>query len=313
MVSSELTHILEFYQFFLAFGVLGGLSASLLFTPSVSAIGHWFSKKRGFATGVACTAGGIGGVIFPLVILYLSPSIGFGWATRVVGLMCAFFCMLACALCRKRLPHNKQSGAAVDFKALSDPKYAVTTLAVFLIEFAVFIPYTYVSSYALYMGLTPRKAYLLNAFLNAGAVPGRALPGYVADWMGTFNVMCITAAVCSVLMLGMWLPIGHMNETAITIYAVLFGFWSGAAISLTPVCIGQMCNTEDYGKRNGTTFSLASIGCLIGIPIAGAIIGANGGAYFGLIILAGAVYAASMITFMSARIMATGWRLRAKF
>uniref|UniRef100_A0A0B7KQ44 Major facilitator superfamily (MFS) profile domain-containing protein n=1 Tax=Bionectria ochroleuca TaxID=29856 RepID=A0A0B7KQ44_BIOOC len=303
----------EFYQFFLSFGVLGGLSASLLFTPSVSAIGHWFSEKRGLATGIACTAGGIGGIIFPLTILYLAPSIGFGWAIRVVGLMCAVFCVLACILCRKRLPHNKQAGAAIDFKALTEAKYATTTVAVFLVEFAVFIPYTYISSYAIHMGMTPRDAYLLNAFVNAGAVPGRALPGYVADRLGTFNVMCITATVCAVFMLGMWLPIDYLNVTAINIFAVLFGFWSGAEISLTPVCVGKMCHTKDYGKRNGTTFSIASVGCLIGIPIAGAITEANSGSYNGLIILAGVVYAAATAAFLTAKLMATGWKLTAKF
>lgn len=227
--------------------------------------------------------------------------------------MCAVFCVLACILCRKRLPHNKQAGAAIDFKALTEAKYATTTVAVFLVEFAVFIPYTYISSYAIHMGMTPRDAYLLNAFVNAGAVPGRALPGYVADRLGTFNVMCITATVCAVFMLGMWLPIDYLNVTAINIFAVLFGFWSGAAISLTPVCVGKMCHTKDYGKRNGTTFSIASVGCLIGIPIAGAITEANSGSYNGLIILAGVVYAAATAAFLTAKLMATGWKLTAKF
>lgn len=37
-----------------------------------------------------------------------------------------------------------------------------------------------------------------------------------------------------------------------------FGFWSRAAISLAPVCISQGCTTEDYGKQNGTTFTIVS-------------------------------------------------------
>ena len=63
----------EYYQFLLSFGVLGGLSACCLFTPSVATIGHWFNKRQGLATGLACTAGGIGGILFSFITLYLAP------------------------------------------------------------------------------------------------------------------------------------------------------------------------------------------------------------------------------------------------
>lgn len=297
----------EYYQFLLSFGVLGGISSSMLFNPSIATVGHWFSKRRALATGVACTAGGTGGVVFPLIILYASPVIGFGWAMRIIGFICAGFSVLACTLLRKRLPPNKQAGTSIDLRALADVRYAVTTLAVFLIEFAVFIPYTYISSYAIHMGLEAQTAYRLNTLLNVGAIPGRALPGYVADRLGPFNVMCVTAMTCMLFLFSLWYTAPYQGEAMITGFTVLFGFWSGAAISLTPVCIGQVCETRDYGKRTGTTYFISSVGSLIGIPLAGIILNADGGAYGGLIILAGATYAASGLTFMVARGFAGGW------
>lgn len=53
----------EYYQFFLVFGVLNGIATSLLFTPCVGAIGHFFMVKRGFASGIALTGGSVGGVV----------------------------------------------------------------------------------------------------------------------------------------------------------------------------------------------------------------------------------------------------------
>jgi MFS family permease len=290
--------------------MLGGISASMLFNPSISAIGHWFSKRRALATGIACTAGGAGGVVFPLIIIYLTPKVGFAWSIRVVGFICAAAGIAACCLLRKRLPHNKKAGAAIDLKALGDMKYAITTAAIFLVEFAGFIPYTYISSYAIHMGLPAQKAYLLNTLLNVGAIPGRALPGYVADRFGIFNVMCVTASCCATFILALWLTATHGNGAMITSFTVLFGFWSGATISLTPVCIGVVCRTEDYGKRNGTTFSLASIGALVGIPVAGAILQGQGGDYRGLIVLSGAAYAAAAGMFVLARGFTGGWGLK---
>ncbi|KAF6795325.1 oxalate formate antiporter, partial [Colletotrichum musicola] len=244
------------------------------------------------------TAGGLGGVAYPLIILYLSPFIGFPWSIRIVGFISLITTALACLLLRKRLPPNKVKGGSIDFKALSNPKYAITTVAVFLVEFAVFIPYTYISSYAISKGMSPQAAYRLNTLLNAGAIPGRVLPGYFADRFGVFNVMIVTAVACTAFIFGLWLPIDS-NEAGITAFTVMFGFWSGAAIALTPVCIGKVCRTEDYGKRTGTTFFIASFGALTGVPIAGAIL--PGGGYGGLIILAGAMYAATVVALVWAR------------
>ncbi|KAF2120887.1 major facilitator superfamily domain-containing protein [Lophiotrema nucula] len=298
----------EYYQFFLSFGVLGGISACCLFNPAISAVGHWFNKRRALATGIACTAGGTGGIFFPLIILYLAPKIGFPWAIRIIGFICAVLGAISCCCLRKRLPHNKKAGASIDLRALKDRTYAMTTVAVFLVEFAVFIPYTYISSYAIHSGVEPQHAYLLMTLLNTGAIPGRAIPGYVADRFGHFNVMCVTSFTCATFIFALWLTAGT-NEAAITAFAVVFGFWSGAAISLTPVCVGAVCKTEDVGKRIGTTFSISSFGALIGIPIAGAIVQANGGSYTGLIIFAGASYLAAFLAFLLTRIVAGGWDL----
>ncbi|KAM0723800.1 hypothetical protein Q7P37_000790 [Cladosporium fusiforme] len=296
----------EYFHFLLSFGVLGGL-----------------------ATGIACTAGGIGGMMFSLIILYLAPVIGFPWTMRIIGFICLGACTVACLTLQTRnvrrpnATEAKEPGLfeclkqAVDLRAFaSDPPYLATTVAVFLIEFAVFIPLTYISSAAIStgQGLDTEHAYRLIALLNVGSIPGRALPGYVADHFGRFNVMIVTAMVCTVLIFCIWLPptvIGDSNEPALTAFAVLFGFWSGAAISLTPVCIAQVCKVEEVGRRVGTSFSISSIAALVGVPIGGAIIDADGGGYTGLVIFAGGLYILAVIGFVVARFVAGPKRVMA--
>ncbi|KFY10876.1 hypothetical protein V491_07426, partial [Pseudogymnoascus sp. VKM F-3775] len=141
-------------------------------------------------------------------------------------------------------------------------------------------------------------------FLSIGAIPGRALPGYVADRARVFNTMCATSFICSIFILGLWLTAAG-NEVKTTVFTILYGFWSGAAISLTPVYIGEVCKIEDYGKRCGAAFGIASLGVLIGIPIAGTILEADKGGYQGLIIFAGCVYMAAFLAFFLARWLAS--------
>ncbi|PYI03563.1 MFS general substrate transporter [Aspergillus sclerotiicarbonarius CBS 121057] len=302
----------EYYQIFLSFSVLGGLSASTLFSPAVACVGHWFNVRRGYATGIACTAGGLGGVIFPLIIIFAAPKIGFPWAIRIIALLCAILCLVACLTLKTRLPRSKAVSAVIDFRSLREKKYAATTVAIFLVEFAAFIPITYTASYAVHAGVDDTLAYATVVFLNLGAVPGRFLPGLIADRIGRFNVMIATCVVCGALTLTLWLASGS-NLAAIICYAVLFGFWSGAAISLTPVCISQLSKTEDLGRRTGTTFTIVSVGTLTGIPIAGAIQQLDHGSYSGLIVFGGILYAASAVAFVIARGVCVGWGWRTKF
>lgn len=316
MPSSLSQYLEEYYQIFLSFSVLGGISASTLFTPPVAAIGHWFNKRRGWATGIACTAGGFGGCIFPLIILCMAPKVGFPWAIRLIALISAILCTVACFTVQTRLPPRKIKGAAaLDFRALRDIKYASASLGVFLVEFAVFVPITYITSYALETGYDEKISYAVLIFLNLGAVFGRFLPGLVADRIGRFNVMTVNCFMCSFFTFVLWLSGDLVNRSlGIVIgYAVLFGFFSGAAISLAPVCISQVCEIEDYGKRVGTTWTLVSVGTLIAIPIAGAIQQHNGGAYYGLIIFGGALYLSSAIAFAASRVICRGWALQAEF
>ncbi|KAI8719839.1 MFS domain-containing protein [Fusarium sp. LHS14.1] len=298
----------EFYQFFLSFSVLGGISASFLYNPALSVIGHWFMKRRGLATGLACTSGGVGGVWMPLVILYLAPRIGFGWSIRVIALICAVHGLIACLLLRKRLPPNKKAGSTVDFKALKDINYATMTLGLVLVEFAIFIPISYICSYAIHSSWGFQDAYMLNALLNVGAVPGRFLPGYVADRFGVVNTMTVIAFACMALVFCLWLP-AHGSHAMTMSFTILYGFWSGASVAFAPVCIGQVCKTEDYGKRNGTAYTLCSFGTLIGIPIAGAILGAEGGSYRGLIIFAGLAYVISFAAYVVGRGLLSRWTI----
>jgi predicted MFS family arabinose efflux permease len=254
----------------------------------------------------------MGGVIFPLIILYLAPSIGFPWAIRAIGILSGVLLLIGCFLVRSRLPLNKHAGSLVDFGALKNVRYGMTTLAIFFIEFAVYIPLTYISSYAIHMGIDSQHAYRMVVFLNGASVIGRVVPGFFADRYGHFNIMASTSMVCSLFIFMLW-NLSGKDEATLTAFAVMFGFWSGTAIGLSPVCIAQVCKIEDYGKRNGTTYAISSFGALIGIPIAGTILNQSGSNYFGLIMFGGALYAAGSISFAVTRGIARGWALKAIF
>ena len=298
----------EYWHFLLAFGILSGLASSLLFTPSFAAIGHFFRARRGFATGIASTAGSVAGIIFPLMLQRLFTSVGWEWGIRILAFLCFAVTVVANFLIRSRLPPAQNASVHPDVRIFKNKAFALTTAAVFMLEFALFIPLTYISSYALSKGFSHAFSFDILTILNTGSVFGRVLPGYWSDRIGPFNVNIISAAVTVVATFGVWLPLGH-TKAGIIVFALVFGFTSGCNISMIPVAIGRLCRTQYYGRYYATCYTVVSVAVLIGIPIAGKVVESNRGGYWGLIVLTGVFYVGSVLTFLMAKVSAVGWKL----
>ena len=303
-----------YWHFLMVFGVMGGLGTSLVFTPAVAAIGHFFLHKRGQWTGLAAVGGSLGGIIYPLTLQALFPKIGFAWSTRVIALINIVLLVVANMFIKSRLPSQKATKESIlpDFRIFRDPVFALTTLGVFFVEWGLFVPLAYLISYAIEAGIDEKFAYQLIAIFNTGSCLGRYFPGLIADMIGRFNIMILTCALSLVSTFAFWLP-ADGRLPMIVVFALMFGFASGAGISLTPVCVSQLCKVENYGRYYATCYSVVSLATLTGIPIAGQLINACGGAYWGVIWFTGASYAASTITFVLARGIGGGWRLKAAY
>ncbi|OCK84822.1 MFS monocarboxylate transporter-like protein [Lepidopterella palustris CBS 459.81] len=310
----------QYYQFMLVFGVLGGLGTSLIFTPAVSAIGHFFLLKRGNATGLAAAGGSVGGIIFPLMLQRLFPHMGFAWSTRIMGFVFIFLCIVAQLLIRSRLPPKPGQSVMPDFRIFRDKSFALSTAGVFFMEWGLFVPITYLTSFALASGaIDATFSYQLVALMNAGSSIGRWAPGYIADKMGRFNSMIAALVLCTATTLTLWLPASILDPTsassaltikALTItYTLIFGCASGSNISLTPVCVGQLCGTHEYGRYYATCYTIVSFGTLTGIPIAGALLQAAGGRFWGVVVWTGLCYVLALASMVMARACRVGWKL----
>ncbi|PSS23243.1 hypothetical protein M430DRAFT_97974 [Amorphotheca resinae ATCC 22711] len=299
----------QYWHFILDFSILGGFGTSLLFTPSIAAVGHWFHRRRGNATGIAAAGGAFGGIVFPLLLQSLIPKIGFGWATRIMGFIILFLCALANLFIRSRLPvSSNRRSPHPDFRILAQPAFAWTVVGVFLLEWALFIPLTYITSYAISKHYSQAFSYQVLPILNAGSVFGRWLPGFYSDIIGRYNTTLLFTILTIFSIFVIWLPFGA-HTAGLVVFCLLFGFASGSNISLTPVCIGQLCETRDYGRYYATCYTIVSLGCLTGVPIAGAILERCGGSYWGLIVWTGACYVGALVALYVARGLAGGWKL----
>ena len=119
--------------------------------------------------------------------------------------------------------------------------------------------------------------------------------------------MTVCTLIASILDFA-WIAIN--NKGGIIVFCFLYGFFSGALVSLGPAVIANLSpNMAAFGSRLGMLFMPAAAGILIGNPIAGAIL-RNG--WVGLQVFCGCIIAAAVLSMFAARVLKTGPNLLVK-
>jgi MFS family permease len=118
------------------------------------------------------------------------------------------------------------------------------------------VPLFYIVQYGEEKGISQRLSFDLLAIANAGSAFGRIIPGYMADVAGRYNLMIPATALSGVFSLALWLNV-H-NTAGIVVFAAIYGFFSGAYISLNTPCVAQISRPEQIGTRVGMTYSIFS-------------------------------------------------------
>ncbi|MCJ1359063.1 MAG: hypothetical protein MMC33_009063 [Icmadophila ericetorum] len=301
----------QYYQFILAQGICSPIGASAIFYPAVSSSSTWFFRRRALALGVVASGSSLGGVIFPILVQRLIPQIGFPWTMRVAAFLILSLLVIANLTVRSRIPPTWKPFRPIDFiTPLKETPYLLVVIASFLFFIGLFLPLTYIILQAQYSGMSPYLASYLLAILNATSIFGRTIPGYLADRYGRLNITVITSVFSGIIVLALWLP--ATTNAPIIVFAVLYGFGSGAFVSMVPAVIAQISDIRQIGMRTGTLFAIISVGALCGGPIGGAFIDSQDGAFGHLQIFGGVMLLAGAAMFMFARVSLVGWTILKK-
>lgn len=120
------------------YGIIGGIGFGMIYLPAIVSVGHWFDKKRAFATGIAVGGSGVGQALFPILAHYLLTT--YRWQGK--NLIMAGI-VLNCAVCgaifrpldrwmeRRRRPINSrvEIERGVIMKALIEHKEKQRTIS----------------------------------------------------------------------------------------------------------------------------------------------------------------------------------------
>lgn len=107
--------------------------------------------------------------------------------------------------------------------------------------------------------------------MNAVGLPGRLICGLMADkLLGPVKIItpvCVIAGLC----LYGWTAVNSFGS--LLTFCVVYGFFGAAIQSILPAaCASLTTDLTRIGTQTGMCFSCISIACLIGPPLAGALI-----------------------------------------
>ncbi|ELQ37652.1 hypothetical protein OOU_Y34scaffold00587g3 [Pyricularia oryzae Y34] len=260
--------------------------------------------RRGLAMGLTIGGSSIGGIVWPIMLQRLLNNnvLGFGWTMRAVAFtmmpLLAFACLAVREPPRKpasappaasaaveadgRVPVSDNSDAAEPVPEKEVPSrtaflrqltYILLCSGLALAYLGLFTPLFYVSKYAIAQGQSTSTAFYLLSAVNASSFLGRVLPGYIADKFGHFNLLVLSTLLSGVVGFT-WTQASSLP--GLIMWALAYGFTSGAVMSLQNACASKMAPPQAQGLAVGVLMGVLSISALIGTPISGQILTRSG-------------------------------------
>ena len=215
------------------------------------------------------------------------------------------------AIMKTRAPPPKKARALLDWTAFKEAPFNIFSIGLFLAFIGLYFPFFYASIYGQrIVGLSNYSSFYLLSVLNAGSVFGRVIPGLLADRFGSINVI-VPCGLLTAMLAFVWM--GITNAAGLWVFCALYGFFSGALVSLPPTVVATLSpDMSVVGTRMGMSFTFAGFGLLIGNPIAGAILNVAEGKFHGAQAFSAATTMGGAVMFVTIRIMRlrtrSGWK-----
>ncbi|OCH92545.1 MFS general substrate transporter [Obba rivulosa] len=269
----------EVWQFFLTQGVLQGIASALVFPLIVAVPAQWFFKYRGLTTGMVVAGSSLGGAVSSLLLRAMLEPLGYKKTFIIISGIDAFFLIIAYFLIKERRPAGFKRRPIIwfDVTFFRDPVFWSLGFCFLFTTFGYLSPIFYLPSF------TAEKLPQLSSFLaelpltilNLSAASGRTLVGFIADRIGPVNALFVAVLMSGLTQLLIWTFVA--DYAGIMAFAVLYGFFCGCFLSLSPAVAARLYGSGRLAGLSGLLLMFNLPGNSTGAPVGGAILSASGG------------------------------------
>jgi MFS family permease len=209
--------------------VLIGVGAGTGFGPMMADISHWFVKRRGLAVVVVASGNYIAGTIWPLLMSFSMPVIGWRATYAGLGLIIAFAVLPLTLAMRRRPPDSAfQEAEAATAAARADVGISPRTLLVLLVLagfsccVAMSMPQVHLVAYCGDLGYGVAHGAKMLSLMMALGIVSRIGSGFVADVIGGSATLMIGSFMQGVA-LGLYLYFDGLTSLYVVIRSVFSG------------------------------------------------------------------------------------------
>jgi len=259
------------------FFTVAGIGCSACWAPVMALAQRWTSdKRRGLSLSLVDAGSSLGvmaaGGLVPLAVA------GAGWQLGWMGLgiMGLALGVINFILIRDRpgpsspakivaRPRARFSGTTYK-QLLRDRRFWLLGLAYLLTGFAIIIPFTFISTYAVQELAFPyESATLLITIIGGGGMIGKLTLGPLSDRVGRIKIM----ALCAALITAGCLAMAYGRGPVLMAVCFIFGIGYGACWALYAACAADFFSRQSAGKIIGLWTFLLGIGSVIAPIISG--------------------------------------------
>jgi OFA family oxalate/formate antiporter-like MFS transporter len=279
LLTSRVQSLTEFYLFY---GILGGVGMSGMLVPMMTLVIRWFVKRRALMSGILVAGPGFGIIVFPLIASYLIAVAGWRAAYFILGIIVLAIILGTAYFLRREpgelglLPYGAGDGTGerstsgifgLNFgEAFRTRQFWMMNLVSFCDHLLVNTMVVHIVIHARDLGIPATQGATVLSLAAGVSIPGRILIGGFADRVGirvTF-LICLGNAVVAFLIL---LFAGGL--TSLYFFSVFLGIslWSTGGL-LSPF-MAEVFGSKAHATLYAFSIFAGSLGSAVGPVTAG--------------------------------------------
>ncbi|WWC65665.1 uncharacterized protein I303_108286 [Kwoniella dejecticola CBS 10117] len=261
-------------------GVFPGIAAALAAFPLIRWIPEWFDKRKGIATGVIFSGGGVGGLYMPFLYDLFLSRLGYKWSLRIFAISTAVIASIAISFIKPRVPISSRSqikrAPMPDFwQTFTSWGFLCLFLSSLLQAFGYFNVALFLPRFSDALS-SSEGAGLLGAF-NVCCLISQILWGHLTDKIKPSLAMSLSSGLGTLFVLFLWgFSTDSLGIKVLMPFAIVFGLSTGGFSSMWSQCAHELAGDGGVDKEKQSLLwsglSLArGIGAVIGPTLGSAL------------------------------------------
>jgi MFS family permease len=245
-----------------------GCAAACIYIPAISAVGEWFEKRRDIALGIAISGIGCGTLVAAPLSAILIERYGWREAFNLFGWSSGVLLLIAAGLLKRPQIVVEKKKVAIGAK-LRTPAFRLLYIGLLFAGVAVFVSFVFIPAYATDIGASRVAGASIIGYIGASSVVGRLGLNALASRFGLMR-MYQSAFLILLISFAFWLP--ARSYSMMVVFGLVMGVGYGGIAAMAPAVAAAIFGVEGLGELLGILFTGFGLACIVGPPLAGALV-----------------------------------------